>query len=157
MVVGVVTGCGSLSWKTLSSSSQRMGKSVLLLFEKERSVSDPSVALIERRPEAVVLHILADRPNESNLTALRSEVTAAAAESPELPVILDMTKVAFMPSLSLGAMVQLSRQFQVRKQRLMLAGLQQFVRETMTITRLDRLFEIHDDVPAALKAVRGGA
>ena len=40
-------------------------------------------------------------------------------------------------------------------QRLMLAGLQPPVREALSITRLDRLFEIHDDVDSALTRLGG--
>jgi anti-sigma B factor antagonist len=119
-------------------------------------MSDPSVTIVERRPEALVICVQTERLDEASLKSLRSEVSSAASESPELPTILDMEKVSIMPSLSLGAMVQLSKEFQARKQRLMLAGLQQFVRETMAITRLDRVFEIHEDLSAALKAARGG-
>jgi anti-sigma B factor antagonist len=119
-------------------------------------MSDAAVTLIEHPPEAVVVRVQVDRLDESSLKVLRSDTSAAAAESPHLPVILDLAKVAFMPSLSLGAMVQLAKEFQIRKQRLILAGLQPFVRETMSITRLDRLFEIHEDLPAAVKAARGG-
>jgi anti-sigma B factor antagonist len=115
-------------------------------------MSDPAVTSVEVRPEAVVVHIQTDRLDEGSLKGVRADVSAAARESPGLPVILDMGQVNFMPSLSLGGIVQVAKEFQARKQRLMLAGLQPFVRETMTITRLDRVFEIHDDLAGALKA-----
>jgi len=119
-------------------------------------MSNLSVTTVERRPEALVVSVQAARLDEANLKLLRSDISSAASESPELPMILDMAKVSVMPSMSLGAMVQLSKEFQVRKRRLMLAGLQPFVRETMAITRLDRVFEIHEDLEAALKAAQGG-
>jgi anti-anti-sigma factor len=108
-------------------------------------MSESTITVIERHPNRVVVRIQDEHLNETNLSAVRADVSAAAAESPQLPVILDMAKVRFMPSFSLGGLVQLAREFKARGQRLVLAGLQPFPRETMAITRLDRLFEIQDD------------
>lgn len=116
---------------------------------------DPKVTSIERQSSLVVVHVEVERLEENSLATVRADVSAAGAESPQLPVVLDLAKVSFMPSLSLGALVQLTRQFKARNQRLVLIGLQPFVRETMAITRLDRLFEIHSDL-SALTAEGGG-
>ncbi len=51
-------------------------------------MSDPSVTAVERRPEALVICVQADRLDEANLKSLRAEVASAALESPELPVIV---------------------------------------------------------------------
>jgi anti-sigma B factor antagonist len=107
---------------------------------------DPTATVIERHPGVVVVRVQADHLDETNLAAVRAEASAAGLESPELPVALDMGKVGFLPSLSLGGLVQLMQVFKVRGQRLVLANLQPAVRQTITITRLDRLFEIHDDL-----------
>jgi anti-sigma B factor antagonist len=107
---------------------------------------DSPVTVVERHPNVVVVHLQAERLDETNLATVRADVSAAGAESPQLAVALDMTKVGFMPSLSLGGLVQLSRELKGRGQRFVLTGLQPFVRETMAITRLDRLFEIHNDL-----------
>jgi anti-anti-sigma factor len=64
-----------------------------------------------------------------------------------------MARVNFMPSMSLAGLLRLSQLFRSRKQRLVLIGLQSSVRETLVVTKLDRLFEIHKDLAAA----RGGS
>jgi anti-sigma B factor antagonist len=71
-----------------------------------------------------------------------------------VPFVLDMTNVKYLPSLTLGAMVRLANAFRARNQRLILAAMQPTVRQVISITRLDRVFEIHDDVDSALKSVR---
>lgn len=111
-------------------------------------MSDSAVTIVERHPNVVVVHVQPETLDERNLAAVRANASAAGAESPQLPVALDMAKVGFMPSLSLGGLVQLQREFKARNQRLVLAGLQPAVRETMAITRLDRLFEIENDLTA---------
>jgi anti-sigma B factor antagonist len=109
-------------------------------------MSKSAVTVVERHPNVVVVHVQAERLDETNLSTVRADASAAGAESPQAAVVLDMARVGFMPSLSLGGLIQLSQAFKVRGQRLVLAGLQPAVRETMAITRLDRLFEIHDDL-----------
>jgi anti-anti-sigma factor len=111
---------------------------------------DPTVTVIDRLPNAVVVHIQAEQLDEGTLKAVRGETTAAAAAAPTVPVVLDMQMVKFMASLSLGGLVQLSQAFKSRNQRLVFANLQPAVRETIAITRLDRLFEIVDDLSGFL-------
>lgn len=107
---------------------------------------DSTVTSVDRYPNLVVVHVQTERLDDTNLAVVRADVSTASAESPQMAVVLDMAEVRFMPSFSLGGLVQLSREFKARGQRLVLAGLQPFVRETFAITRLDRLFEIHDDL-----------
>ena len=109
-------------------------------------MSDSKVTLIERYPNVVVVRVQAESLDETSLSTVRADTSAAGAESPQLTVALDLTKVGFLPSLSLGGLVQLQQEFKARGQRLVLSGLQQAVRETIAITRLDRLFEIHKDL-----------
>ena len=111
---------------------------------------DPTATAIERHPSVVVVRVQADRLDETNLAAVRSEVSAAGSESPQLAVALDLVNVSFVPSLSLGGLVQLAQIFKGRGQRLVLTNLQPPVRQTITVTRLDRLFEIQDDLSALL-------
>ena len=108
-------------------------------------MSDAAVTVVERHPNVVVVHVQAESLDERNLSAVRADTSAAGAASPQLAVVLDLAKVGFMPSLSLGGLVQLQRELKARGQRFVLTGLRPAVRETMAITRLDRLFEIQDD------------
>ena len=108
-------------------------------------MSDSPATIIERHPGVIVVRIQSDRLDESNIADVRSDVSAAGEESPQLPVALDMGKVGFMPSLSLGGLIGLCQVFKARGQRLVLVNLQGPVRHILAITRLDRMFEIIDD------------
>lgn len=111
-------------------------------------MSEQAVTTVERNPRYVLVCVQPDKIDESNLAALRAETAAAGAESPELPVILDLSRVGFLPSMSLGGLLQLAQVHKARKQRFVLIGLQDDVRQMVVLTRLDRVFEIQSDLAA---------
>ncbi len=112
----------------------------------------PSIS-VEQQPGAVVVRVLARDLDESHMTGLRSGIADALPTAPSLPFIVDLSNVKFVPSLTLGALVGLATDFRSRSQRLIFASPQATVRKVFTITRLDRVLEIVDDVPAALCSV----
>ena len=111
-------------------------------------MSEPQIATVERHPELVVVHVQPERVDEGNLAEFHAAVATAGSESPELPVAVDMARVRFVPSMSLAGLIRLSQLFKSKKQRLVLVNLQPAVRETLVVTKLDRLFEIHPDLSA---------
>ncbi len=102
----------------------------------------------------IVARVTVPHFEESHAQALLTKLSAAAEEAPATPVLLDLSRVASMPSMVIGAMVTLWKKFQDSKQRFILVGLQQPVRNTLAICRLDRLFEMADNEEAAKKRVR---
>jgi anti-anti-sigma factor len=77
---------------------------------------------------------------------MQEKLSAISEESEQLVMVLDMSKVEFMPSLSIGALISVMQNLKKKGQRFILAGLQSKVRETLTACRLDKLFEIFDSV-----------
>jgi len=65
-------------------------------------------------------------------------------------VVLDLSKVAIVPSLALGLLVQMANKCRARQQKLVLAGVQPQVRQVFSITRLDRIFQFAESAEAAL-------
>jgi anti-sigma B factor antagonist len=108
---------------------------------------------VEQRPEALVLQVLAPNLDENNMNNVRAAVMKAAAQTTPLPLVVDLARVKYVPSLALGALVGLGNQVRAGGRRLILVSLQPTVRQVMAITRLDRVFEIMDDVPAALRSL----
>ena len=94
-----------------------------------------------------------ERMDDDNTHVIEAEVSAVAAQADQLPVVLDLSKLEFMPSLSLGTLVNLQRECKKRKQRFILTGLHGAVRSSFAITRLDKLFDICDSVDDALRLV----
>ena len=109
-------------------------------------MSEQQVVSITQRDDLVVAVVHQAQMDEEATGKMQAEVLAGAEPAVGLPVALDLSKVSFFPSLSLGAIVTMLKTLKARGQRLILVGLQPPVRESLTLTRLDKLFEIRDDV-----------
>ena len=84
------------------------------------------------------------------LKALSQGVDKAAAAHPAVPlVILDLSRVALLPSMALGLLVHMTTRCRARQQKLKLAGIQPQLRRVFEITKLDRVFQLADDGAAA--------
>jgi anti-anti-sigma factor len=114
---------------------------------------DLTVTTVEQQPNYAMVRIQVERLDDTNVDLVRADASAVAADSPQLPVVLDMAKVRFMPSFSLSGLVRLTQEFKARGQRLVITGLQPFVRETIIITRLDQVFDIQDDLSTIKRQV----
>jgi anti-sigma B factor antagonist len=66
-------------------------------------------------------------------------------------VVIDLSRVQILPSLGLGALVQISNKCKARGQPLKLAAVQPGIRKVFAITRLDRILDLVDSVEAALQ------
>jgi len=65
-------------------------------------------------------------------------------------VVIDLGRVEIMSSAMLSVLVQTHRQLAEGSDRLILCGLHPPVLKVFEITRLDQLFRLEADVPAAL-------
>ena len=118
-------------------------------------MSQLPVTSVEHLPPAVVVHVLAAELRKPEVDAICAAVDAARVAAPASPFVLDMASVAFAGSLALGVLIGLSREFQSREQRLIFVNFQPDVRQSMEISRINRVLEILPDVPAALRRLRG--
>jgi anti-anti-sigma factor len=116
----------------------------------------PAVS-IQQHAEYISAVVNLPQLKDVTLDKLHADVASAAAQHPKLPVILDLTQVNYVPSMALGTLVMLMRQLKNSNQRFVLVGLQPEVRTVLAITRLDKLFEIHPTMEAALGHSRGTA
>ena len=110
----------------------------------EAPVVDPLT--IEDAGQAVVARVSIKLFDDKTMKRMNDMIDQAAAKAGVIYVVLDMSKVQIVPSLGLGALVQMSNKCKARKQRLRIAGLQPQVRQTMTITKLDRILDLVDSV-----------
>jgi len=117
-------------------------------------MSEPQAVSIQPHAEAVWAVVHRDALDEATIQQMQTEVTAAAARAAGLPVILDLSKVNFVPSSGLGALVTLMRAVKKEGRRFILVGLQPEVRTTLALTHLDKLLEIHPRFEDALNRLR---
>jgi anti-anti-sigma factor len=114
------------------------------------------VTSVEHVPPAVVVHVLAGELRKPEVDAVCAAVDAARADGggASAPFVLDLARVKFAGSLALGVLLGLKKEFVARGQRLIFVNLQRDVRDPVAISRMDRIFEILPDVPAALHALQ---
>jgi anti-sigma B factor antagonist len=120
-------------------------------------MAETQAILIQPHTEAVSAVICQPRLDDTIIEQMQEQVSTAATQRPGMPVILDMAKVEYVPSLGLGALVGLSRRLRQDGHRFLIVGLQHEVRTLFAITRLDKLFEIRSSVDDALSHLRGGS
>ncbi|MBX3388783.1 MAG: STAS domain-containing protein [Phycisphaeraceae bacterium] len=108
---------------------------------------------LEQHAGAVVVRVTGSVLDETNLPSVRAAVGEAGERFRDEAIALDLAAVGFMPSVSLGGLIQLAQFFRARKQRFALVNVQPTVREMLVLTRLDRIFEVHGSLSEFLKAV----
>jgi anti-anti-sigma factor len=113
------------------------------------AATDPLV--IESRDTAVVVRVNLKLFDDQTIKAMNQRIDEAAGKPGVTLVVLDLSRVQIVPSLGLGALVQISNKCRARKQRLKLAAVQPQVRQTMSITKLDRILDLVGSVEAALE------
>jgi len=119
-------------------------------------MSDPEAISIRPHAEAVWALLHHDTLDETTIQQMQTEVTTAAAQQANRPVILDMSNVRFVPSTGLGALIGLMRSLKKEGHRFILVGLQPEVRTALAITHLDKLLEIQPRFEDALERLHGG-
>lgn len=70
-----------------------------------------------------------------------------AATSPKL--LLDFTGVEHLSSAALGALININNRIRKKGGQLRLAGIHSEIYEVFAITKLNKLFQIHEDAAAA--------
>ena len=69
-------------------------------------------------------------------------------------LIIDLAEVPLMDSSALGTVIAAFLKLRDRNGKLVLLNARKSIRDVLAITKLDSLFEVHDDVQAALESVR---
>ncbi|MFQ5429440.1 MAG: STAS domain-containing protein [Phycisphaerae bacterium] len=70
------------------------------------------------------------------------------------PIVLDLSRVEMISSAGLGALVQLNARANTQGTRIVLASPSPFVQGVLQTTKLDRFFDVHKSLEAALAAVK---
>ncbi|MEM6384788.1 MAG: STAS domain-containing protein [Pseudomonadota bacterium] len=101
--------------------------------------------------DVLVVTVLDSRIDAAVAVRFKNRMTELAS-TPSERVILDLSKVEFIDSSGLGAVVGSMKQLG-RARRLDLAGLTPTVEKVFRITRMDRVFRIFPTAEAAIEDV----
>src|SRR5215468_6141366 len=89
--------------------------------------------------------------DEQNIQIIGEQLFSLVDEQGRRKVLLNFGNVEFLSSAALGKLITLNRKVQAVKGKLVLCGISQSIREVFEITKLDKLFTIRLDEPAALQ------
>jgi anti-anti-sigma factor len=108
--------------------------------------------VVEKVGDAVVARPQVKLMDDDQLKTLARLIdeAAGAPEAGVARVVVDLAKVAILPSLALGVLVQVHNKCKAREQRLTLAGVQPQVRQVFVVTRLERLVAFAESGEKAL-------
>jgi anti-sigma B factor antagonist len=109
-------------------------------------------------------HLDIDRHNGVTIVRFRDPRVTDANEIEELgrqmyhvlehtnaaKLVIDLSSVEFLPSATIGKLISLNRKAKVCKAALRICGLQQGVRDIFHMCALDRVFDVREDVRAAV-------
>src|SRR3954469_696804 len=115
----------------------------------------PVTTILEVQDDVVVVRVQCTDLSEVHVKALRTDLVAGMTDHKQ-PFVVDLSKVKFLPSLSIGVLVRIGNEFRSAKQRLILTELQPTLRKVMAITQMDRILEVQDSVDAAMRTLRVG-
>lgn len=108
-----------------------------------------------RRQDSITLVEFIDRNilDEANIQAIGEEITALvdAENSPRLAI--SFSNVDHLSSAALGALITIDRRVRNKSGQLRLSNIDPQIYEVFVITRLNKLFQIHETVDDAVKSM----
>ena len=131
-------------WGVRTGPHSSAGDSSARMELDTRRVGDSIVV----RPQGRIDHATADAFS----AALATPVAQCTAAGPG--VVLDMSGVEYISSVGLRALMVAAKQVKTQDGRIAVAALTPMVREVFQISRFHLVFNLFDDVDAALESLR---
>jgi len=89
---------------------------------------------------------------ETDVRALRNSIEAVIEPHRGIRLILDFRHVKFLSSAVLGLLIRISKKIYEQGGQLRLCSIHPGIYEVFKITRLTSVFDIHEDVDAAMES-----
>ena len=99
-----------------------------------------------KRIEFVERNIL----DEANIQQIGEEITRLVDETPHPKVLISFQNVDHLSSAALGTLITINNKIRSKDGQLRLANIDPRIYEVFVITKLNRLFQIHDSEDQAL-------
>lgn len=90
---------------------------------------------------------------EMDIQALQTSVMSVVAEAERINLILDFCNVQFLSSAVLGLLMRISKKVYEQGGQLKLCNISPRIYEIFKITRLNQIFDIHEDVDRAVESL----
>ncbi len=109
-------------------------------------MSEQSILQLQENENAVVVTIQCSEFDHDTTARFRAKIDGIVAPTSTLPILLDLSVVTFMPSMTLGALIEIANRCKSQQRRLVLVGVNASVRDVFKLTALSNFFEIRDCV-----------
>lgn len=93
--------------------------------------------------------------DEANIQQIGEEILALVEGSARPRVVISFENVDHLSSAALGALITINNRVKAKGGRLALAQIDPQIHEVFVITKLNRLFDIHETVDQAMSAAKG--
>ena len=88
--------------------------------------------------------------DEANIHQIGEEITGLVDAAPAPKLLISFANVDHLSSAALGTLITVNNRIKGRKGQLRLANIDPQIGEVFKITKLDKLFQIHESTDAAL-------
>lgn len=121
-------------------------------------MSAGSTRLISRVQQDVTIVHFTDTKvlDQRNINLIGAELTKMAESGGVTKMLINLENVEFLSSAVLGKLISVYKTLRLNKGSLKLCGIGAAIFEVFEITRLDKVFEIHESEKEALDAFRLG-
>lgn len=113
-------------------------------------MSQESVVKIQNDPRATIATILCSDFDYHGTNQFKAELAGATSGDSKLPLILDLSNVGFMPSVTLGALIELRNRFARDQRTLTLVGIQPAIAKLMQSSGILALFSVRNNLDEAI-------
>jgi anti-anti-sigma factor len=104
--------------------------------------------------DQVVLAVVECRDLEHNTTCqMQDELATALEAAPSMGLVLDLSRVEFVPSLAMGILVRVHKSLAQAGRRCVLVGVRPMVQEAMSVTGLTNFLVLRGTTEEALQFV----
>jgi anti-sigma B factor antagonist len=88
--------------------------------------------------------------DETNIQTIGNQLFGLVDEDGRKSIVLDFSHVEYLSSAALGKLITLDKKVKATKGKLRLCSIRPEIYEVFAITKINKLFSIHDDQAAAL-------
>lgn len=90
--------------------------------------------------------------DELSITQIGEQLSEMVASQPSIKLLLNFRNVEHLSSAALGMLITLDKQVKEERGHLKLCNIRPQIFEVFKITRLNRLFDIHDTAETAMQS-----
>jgi len=117
-------------------------------------VQDSPKIILEYAQNAAIATLTDEKIlEETDIQAIESTIMPLIEQTASINLVLDFSNVFFLSSAVLGLLIRISKKVYESNGQLRLCSINKKIFQIFTITRLDKIFDIHEDRQSALDSL----